>query len=287
MNFSERNGHVQRRKFLQLNDVDDNLRIALWNVLLEVPFSKIRTDTITGRAYINNAANSEVGYFCRQLFSRLYKLPLDQLPSEWHDARTEIRRRFFGREWHECYSTMEYAAQMFSDYEAYYALFEGKCNEALQREQSGYRLASKKIIPISSDRELDEVLMASELSNPAGDHIVLAVSLMADRESPDYKNSVKESISAVESLVRELSGIKHNSISKHFRQLKGMLELPDGLTEGFNRIYGWSSDDAGIRHGASESNTTAIEFEDAKFVLVTCSAFLNYVLDKKRIKESG
>ncbi len=46
--------------------------------------------------------------------------------------------------------------------------------------------------------------------------------------------------------------------------------------EAFNKLYGYTSDKSGIRHnGGVDENTT---FEEAQYMLVSCSAFLNYLI---------
>jgi hypothetical protein len=48
------------------------------------------------------------------------------------------------------------------------------------------------------------------------------------------------------------------------------------------KIYGYTCDDQGIRHGLT--NNDEPEQEDARFMLVTCSAFVNMVIEKARKK---
>ena len=43
-------------------------------------------------------------------------------------------------------------------------------------------------------------------------------------------------------------------------------------------IYGYTSDEDGIRHSMLE--LPKINFEDAKYMLVSCSAFINYLKSK-------
>jgi len=50
------------------------------------------------------------------------------------------------------------------------------------------------------------------------------------------------------------------------------------LRNGYSSLYGYTSDEGGIRHGLLEADT--ITFSDAKFFLVVCSAFVNLVEDK-------
>jgi len=43
-------------------------------------------------------------------------------------------------------------------------------------------------------------------------------------------------------------------------------------------IYGYTNDEGGIRH--SMLDEAKVDFEDSKFMLVACSAFVNYLIMK-------
>ncbi|MCT4573223.1 hypothetical protein N3930_39405, partial [Bacillus thuringiensis] len=58
---------------------------------------------------------------------------------------------------------------------------------------------------------------------------------------------------------------------------KGVV-IHDTLKEGFKRIYWYTSDGDGIRH--AHKDVPNVSFEDAQFMLVTCSAFCNYLIEK-------
>jgi len=50
------------------------------------------------------------------------------------------------------------------------------------------------------------------------------------------------------------------------------------LKKGFSNLYGYTSSAEGIRHALLEE--AKLNFEDAKFMLVSCSAFVNYLIAK-------
>ena len=54
--------------------------------------------------------------------------------------------------------------------------------------------------------------------------------------------------------------------------------LHGALKKGFSSLYGYTSDADGIRHALLDESTT--NFEDAKFMLVACSGFINYLIAK-------
>ncbi|WGS63939.1 hypothetical protein [Marinitoga aeolica] len=46
------------------------------------------------------------------------------------------------------------------------------------------------------------------------------------------------------------------------------------------KLYGYTSDEKGIRHALLEGESTNISFDEAKFMLVSCSAYVNYLIEK-------
>ncbi len=61
--------------------------------------------------------------------------------------------------------------------------------------------------------------------------------------------------------------------------------LHPALKKAFNNLYGYTSDAKGIRHALLEE--AELYPEDAKFMLVSCSAFVNYLvskISKKKLK---
>jgi len=55
-------------------------------------------------------------------------------------------------------------------------------------------------------------------------------------------------------------------------------EIHGALKAGLKRLYGYSSDEDGIRHAILDQPN--VGFTEAKFMLVSCSAFVNYLIAK-------
>ena len=47
------------------------------------------------------------------------------------------------------------------------------------------------------------------------------------------------------------------------------------MARAFSQLYGYTNDASGIRHSLTDEAT--ISYADAKFMLVTCSAFVSYL----------
>lgn len=104
------------------------------------------------------------------------------------------------------------------------------------------------------------------------------MSLLSDRSNPDYRNSIKESISAVESACQVITGSKSASLGDALKKLDKNIEIHSALKQAFLKLYGYTSNEDGIRHAIFDKSE--ISFSDAKYMLVSCSAFTNYIIGK-------
>ena len=107
----------------------------------------------------------------------------------------------------------------------------------------------------------------------------ISLDLLADRKNPNYRNSIKESISAVESFCKLITKDDNASLGEALSEIEKEYSLHGALKSSFSSLYGYTSDAGGIRHALIESDVT-VEFEEAKFMLVSCSAFINYLKSK-------
>lgn len=81
--------------------------------------------------------------------------------------------------------------------------FTSTCNEVLKHNMSGFRFIGGLLAPITNDQEIvsiEQVLNVAESLAPVNLHLKTALDRLSDKPDPDYRNSVKESISAVESV---------------------------------------------------------------------------------------
>jgi hypothetical protein len=192
-----------------------------------------------------------------------------------------IREWFFNWEWYEIYDFVEFIAS--NGFEWDNKEFTISCNILFEQELSGYRFIDNILCPITNSNEINEIDKAinnSKNNSLVGVKIHLETALLklSDRNAPDYRNSIKESISAIESIAKSISGNSNDSLGGALDKIKGKINLHPSLERGFKQIYGYTSDSDGIRHALSEETTC--DFEDAKYMLVSSSAFINYLIVK-------
>ena len=78
----------------------------------------------------------------------------------------------------------------------------------------------------------------------------------------------------MEALTKIISGKENSELKDAFKALESQVPIHGALREGFLKLYGYSSDEDGIRHAILEEKE--IGFDEAKFMLVACSGFVNY-----------
>ena len=282
MKFSEREGITKARTEIQLKSMDSPLRNKLWNVLDVYYWSKAN--------YYARGNVGKIGPNMRSRLNKLYnshlKLPVDTISSNWSKTYQHIRELFFSFDWCEVYNFMEFMSNASNDVELN-KKFQKTCNNVLESEVSAYRFVGKEIARITSEIEIESIeeALQSPFSN-VNAHLENALKLMSDKKSPDYINSIKESISAIEAICRIIVGKKTTTLGKALKKIeqKGIIELSPALKQAFDKLYGYTCSSDGIRHAFSDEKIKT-DFEEAKFMLVSCSGFVNYL--KIKISKAG
>jgi len=279
MRFSERYGYKNVREIVQIDSIDEPLRNVLWSLLKIFVWDEVHSSTgIYGGYYLSSQSNQEIKLLCTRLWFSYFKKPLDQLDNDWNKVYEQLRRHFFECEWYEVYDFIEFVANNYEHYQ-FKDKFIKACNRSLEKEVSAYRFVNDLIARITEQQEVEEIEQAlNEARGPEQTHLRRSLELLANRETPDYRNSIKESISAVESLAGSVTGADKGTLGQLVKKLEEKVGLHPALKTAFSNLYGYTSDEGGIRHALMETET--IRFEDAKFFLVVCSAFVNYVKAK-------
>jgi hypothetical protein len=110
-------------------------------------------------------------------------------------------------------------------------------------------------------------------------HFRTALKNLSDRHNPDYRNSIKESISAVECACKKLTGDQHTDLNRALQKLDGQKAFHPAFKQSLEKLYAWTNDASGIRHSIKDAPTPSKA--DAQFMLVTCSAFVNYLFARE------
>ena len=115
-------------------------------------------------------------------------------------------------------------------------------NDVFEIDNVGYRIIGKQISPITNETEIQSIESALALSGPfsgARIHIQTALEKYSDKTDPDYRNCVKESISAVESMCQILADNPKATLGAALKVLNNSgIDIHSALAAGFEKIYG-------------------------------------------------
>ena len=279
--FIDRRGIKALNTKMQLDELDKRTRIGIANLLREWyddgKFAQYRSN------------------FCERLLKDIYSEFVDDQSRYIIECQNNkfiesyIYLPISANSYDEVLTIVEYITNYFLQWQMlqyqkgvlYYDLIDYKAeiNELFQREYVGYRFIDGEITPISDDIEVTEIEKSLDIEfQGCKSHIKKALGFLSDRENPDYKNSIKESISAVESICQIIAQNSKATLGEALKKLEEHgVKIHEAMKKSFSSLYGYTSDEGGIRHceGMFESNVT---FEEAKFMLVSCSAFVNYLI---------
>lgn len=273
--FSKRTRLQPMTKEIQLRTIDEALRNRLWNCLHACYWSRFNSHGVWESVH-----NSNLGQLFTAYWNRFFKLPYDQMPGEFDEAKQEVRQFFFACQWNEVYDLIEFT--LAEGPKEFAERFATCCNSALAGENAGYRLLDGQITPITDEHELlavDSALTDTEPLSGVHEHLRSALKHMSDRRAPDLRNSVKESICAVEATCQLLAGKEGASLNEALAVLERGKGLHPALKKSFSALYGYTSAAGGIRHAMLEE--PSLTFVDAKYMLAACAAFVSYLLGKR------
>lgn len=265
MRFSQRIGEVTQKP-IQFKSMDEPLRNRLYNIL-------------------NNTFPKQSGYYSAYDSLRIYVLDKLGFNVEYEET-DDFNQEFLSGEWFMPYDIFEFIFEWIDCEEGsrfgYIDKREFVLNiqRILEEEKSGYRILNYSFVPITNEAELSSIQESTHTEYAAvNTHMGKAVTLYSGRTNPDYENSIKESISAVEAMCCIITGLPKATLKEALRKLKDRGVLIHGAMEkAFSQLYGYTSDENGIRHGGIDFAKAPAE--DAKYMLLTCSAFVNYLIEK-------
>jgi DNA-binding transcriptional ArsR family regulator len=270
MLFSQRKGYKPVSNLIQNDTMSDELRNTLWNILDLLVWQK--------KDFLSTRFNNErtgMDEFSTILWLNYFKRPIDARPSSSYETKDVIRKYFFSCTWYEVYDFVQFTLTYFKDDELTEIV-----NGTLEQELSAYRYVDNIFTDITDEQEikmLEEALNDGDFPAVVK-HLRRALELLSDREKPDYRNSIKESISAVESLAKIITGKPKATLGQALSVLEQKGKFHPALLEAFSKLYGYASNEDGIRHAMLEDpNLTA---SDAKFFLISCTSFINYLKSK-------
>lgn len=162
-------------------------------------------------------------------------------------------------------------------------------NSEFSRLDYGYRVVCDRIVEVIDDEERQCIEHAvSGSKDNVQEHLHRALEHLSKKPHPDVRNSIKESVSAVEYVCREITG--ESTLGKSLAKLEVRgIHIHSRLREGMEKFYIYTNQpDTGIRHALMDDDGKNVPSKaEAYYMLITCSAFLNYLRMKITDKQQN
>jgi hypothetical protein len=272
LTFSQRKGLMPVRETIQMDHFDEPTTNALWNVQYKVLWRAVDFYTPVGSSAVH-------GSIISLIWQEAFEKPIDTIPDSNKAAIERIRKFFFDVSWNRKLDFIEFVVEKSS------AIFRGNLerqyNETFEKYLVGYRFVNLTITDITAKDEIESIesaLTSRDVFKNCSSHVQDALILYSDRDNPNYRNSIKESISAVEAACNVIAGMTNATLGDALKEVEKVMPLHGALKSAFDKLYGYTSDANGIRHALMDESN--LKSEDAKFMLIACSAFVNYLKEK-------
>ena len=274
LTFAQREFGAPMPQQMMRHEVTRGLRVKLFTTLRDaIPVRDFNYSMVVAEPWATILYDLHVEHF-------------ELMPDEWDDRWTlvedALKRVFVDGTAEEIFGLLEFLLR----HQGCPKRFAPAINSALESTQAAFRIVDgDTLVPYSSEEETATVVAAiSDLADPqlagAKEHYKKAAGSLSDG---DYAGSMRESIHAVESLTKALTG--KSTVQNGLKALASQGILHTTVADAFEKVAAWTNAVAGIRHANAPAAPTAdVAEEDALPMLTVCGALVSYL---KRRRERG
>jgi hypothetical protein len=151
----------------------------------------------------------------------------------------------------------------------------------LEDTRAAYRVVGGKIVPFASAEEHDQIVAAVDKAGEVGAigaraHLMNAAGELTNGQ---WAKAVQECMAAVESAGRFISDEHSKELGPILSSLRTSGVITHGaLAEALKKLYGYTSDEQGIRHSLVLTDEANVSEREAFLMLGLCASFVTYLL---------
>lgn len=101
-----------------------------------------------------------------------------------------------------------------------------------------------------------------------------------------FADSIVDSIHAVESVSRMIDPKAKRTLGPALDSLERAKLLHPAIKEAFSKLYGYTSDEQGIRHALLNKDSPDVDLDEAMFMFGACASFAAYLVNKQHKMQS-
>ena len=276
LTFSQREGYEELPSTLRLGELPNVARTRIWNIL-----------------YLCLDGSREVGYsallgdpweeILRDAHAWHLNLPLDEWNRRFDSVCSWLREIVEHAAFHHVFNLIEYIMRHRScpaHFVAHMHLEFTSCHLAYVIDAGPPIAILQAATPEEGSRltqSLGELRKAG--LNGSATHLQRASKCINDR---DPAGSVRESIHAVESVARQIDPKASKGLGAALTSLERQGALHPAFKQAISKLYGYTSDEQGIRHSLLDKAAANVTIDEAVFMLGACASFASYLWRKHK-----
>jgi hypothetical protein len=156
--------------------------------------------------------------------------------------------------------------------------------DAFIQSRAAYRVFDNEYVAAIGTAEqaatFERAIIDAEAKNATAARKQLIAAAVALRNA-DWPGCVRESIHAVEATAVNLAP-ETKTLGDALKVLEKRGHIHSGLKAAFGALYGYSSDEKGIRHALVIEDEAHVDEADALFMLGACASFVSYLLARTK-----
>ena len=287
LTFSQRQGYEHLPKPMRLEELSLDLRREIWNTIRELLLKKrVLKGGMSGSRYAFIGDNER---FIERVIGKLAKEPENKINTEYNHVMHSFESLLL--ENNEFNIIVDLIEIMVNDRDITTG-FVKRIENLFERHAAAYRLDTSKepymVYPQSSNEQGEATQKAIETlrennMDGAAAHLRKAAEHI---NAQNYADSIADSIHAVESVACMIDPKANETLGPALDSLEREGLLKHGALKGaFKKLYGYASDEKGIRHALLDQDSSDAGLDEAMFMFGACAAFAAYLVNKHRPTE--
>lgn len=284
--FSQRYGY-EKPIPIRLEEISDDLRRKIWDVVSGL-FTRGRHINAYNAYKVEYFAGRE-GEFFKRVLGEFLKKPRDKISTICSRVEALFKETIWEGKFNR---VLEFIEIIVND--PYIGIEFIEEIENLFEQYAAYRLGKSQrpyeFFPCASKEQCDSVQQALETIHRSGmvgaaEHLRKASIHLNENQ---YGDAMVHSIHAVESVACQINLNANKALGPALDSLEeaGLLTHP-ALKEAFKKLYGYASDERGLRHSLLDTGTPNVGLDEALFMFGACASFVAYLVNKsQKIQQS-
>jgi AbiJ N-terminal domain 4 len=266
---------------LRPSEISRRLRISIWSAVRNSMLEHSHDSDFEGHFLVGPWAEAT-----KILAFEHFLDPDDDYDNDFDHWSMRLKHTFLNKSYIEFYGTLQALCRLIGEQ---LTEFPDQIAEVLKAEQSGYRLLDRRtLFPVASPEEIHTIERAAkDLRRTGRDSASKHLEAAAEEMSQgNFAGAVREAIHSVESVavwIEPEAKTLHDAIVR----LEKKKRIHPSLKKGFSAIYGYTSDEKGVRHALVEGRETNVSESEAQFMIGACAAFVSYLVNLALDKDNA